>query len=87
VSDEGAAGVPGEDGRAQYTRAELTVMHAAARDGGTPHCPRCDGSPAMRSKPIGGGSFGLGYHRKRVWFMCAVCRRSAMFDVERGTRL
>jgi len=35
---------------------------------------------------VGGGSFGLGYARKREWLICAGCKRSAIFDVRRGTR-
>jgi hypothetical protein len=41
----------------------------------------------MTQRPIGGGSFGLGYHRQREWLLCPQCRRSAIFDVRRGTRL
>lgn len=78
---------PSPPARAQYERAELQGMQAAARDGAAPRCPRCDGQPEMLRKAIGGGSFGLGYQRRRVWFICPGCRRSAMFDLERGTRL
>ena len=31
---------------------------------------------------IGGGSFGLGYARKREWLICPTCRRSVIFDRE-----
>ena len=47
-------------------------------------CPR-DGT-AMTARSIGGGSFGLGYARKREWLICPSCRRSVIFDVKRGTR-
>jgi hypothetical protein len=40
----------------------------------------------MTERAIGGGSFGLGYARRRQWFICPKCRRSAIFDVKRGTR-
>jgi hypothetical protein len=40
----------------------------------------------MTEREIGGGSFGLGYARKREWLICPTCRRSALFDVRRGTR-
>jgi hypothetical protein len=40
----------------------------------------------MTARAIGGGSFGLGYARKREWLICPKCRRSALFDVKRGTR-
>jgi len=52
--------------------------------GGSPVGPRC--GVAMTARPIGGGSFGLGYARRREWLMCPQCRRSALFDVRRGTR-
>jgi hypothetical protein len=40
----------------------------------------------MRERPITGGSFGLGYRRRREWLMCPRCKRSVLFDSERGTR-
>ena len=52
--------------------------------GEVPQCPRCH--VALTSRPIGGGSFGLGYARRREWLICPSCRRSAIFDVRRGTR-
>jgi hypothetical protein len=59
----------------------IREQHAA---GGIVHCPR-DGTPMTR-RSIGGGSFGLGYARQREWLICPTCRRSAIFDVKRGTR-
>jgi transposase-like protein len=53
--------------------------------GAAVECPRC-GVP-MRRREIGGGSFGLGYARRREWFLCPSCRGSVLFDAERGTRL
>jgi hypothetical protein len=40
----------------------------------------------MTRREIGGGSFGLGYARHRDWLICGKCRRSAIFDIQRGTR-
>jgi hypothetical protein len=40
----------------------------------------------MTERKIGGGSFGLGYARKREWLICPRCRGSVLFDVRRGTR-
>jgi hypothetical protein len=40
----------------------------------------------MTVRSIGGGSFGLGYARRREWLICPQCKRSAIFDVKRGTR-
>jgi hypothetical protein len=40
----------------------------------------------MTARAIGGGSFGLGYARRREWLLCPACRRSVIFDRERGTR-
>ena len=70
--------------RAQYTPEEQQAIRDAVLAGDTPRCPR-DGT-AMVRKPIGGGSFGLGYARRREWLLCPECRRSAMFDLKRGTR-
>ena len=75
-----------EDGPAQYSLAEQAEIRAAVVLTAVPHCPRCDAHPAMTRKEIGGGSFGLGYQRKRDWFVCPRCRRSAIFDLKRGTR-
>jgi hypothetical protein len=59
-------------------------MRASFARGDVPACPRC--GVAMTARAIGGGSFGLGYARKREWLICPKCRRSALFDVKRGTR-
>jgi hypothetical protein len=69
---------------AQFTGEEQRAIRDAFAAGETPHCPR-DGT-AMTVRSIGGGSFGLGYARKREWLICPRCRRSAIFDVKRGTR-
>ena len=70
--------------RAQFDLDEQKVIRAQFARGETPVCPRC-GVP-MTARSIGGGSFGLGYARKREWLICPKCRRSALFDVRRGTR-
>ncbi len=67
-----------------YTADEQRAMRAAMGNGAMPDCPRC--AVPMTERPIGGGSFGLGYARKREWLICPKCRRSALFDVRRGTR-
>ena len=69
---------------AQYDPEEQKAIRDALAAGGTPTCPRC--GVAMTQRPIGGGSFGLGYARRREWLMCPKCRRSALFDLKRGTR-
>lgn len=69
---------------AQYSTDELTRIREAFAASSTPECPRCH--VAMTQRPIGGGSFGLGYARKREWLICPRCHRSAIFDVRRGTR-
>lgn len=81
---------------AQYTPAEIAQIRdafaaasgaasGAASESATPIvCPRCGGT--MTARAIGGGSFGLGYARKREWLICTACRRSAIFDTKRGTR-
>jgi hypothetical protein len=69
---------------ANYTAIEEQAVRLAYAEGQTPHCPR-DGA-AMTARSIGGGSFGLGYARRREWLICPQCRRSVIFDRERGTR-
>jgi hypothetical protein len=73
------------DARANFTADEETAVRGAFADGAVPPCPRC-GVP-MAHKVIGGGSFGLGYQRRREWLLCPKCRRSVLFDRARGTRL
>ncbi len=70
--------------RAQFTSdEERAVREAYARDGRA-ECPVC--KVRMHERAIGGGSFGLGYARKREWLLCPSCHRSVLFDVKRGTR-
>lgn len=70
--------------RAQYDPAEQQAIREAVAAGRAALCPRC--GVALTSRPIGGGSFGLGYARTRQWLICPSCKRSAIFDVKRGTR-
>ena len=78
---------PVADGPAQYSVAESAAIRGEVLAGGAgPHCPRCAAHPVMARKGIGGGSFGLGYQRRRDWFVCPKCHRSAIFDLRRGTR-
>ena len=70
--------------RAQFTEEEQKALRLAVASGEDPTCPRC--GVRMTARPVGGGSFGLGYARKREWLICPRCRRSAIFDVRRGTR-
>lgn len=70
--------------RAQYTHDEQGAIRDSLTGGEQPLCPRCEA--AMTARPIGGGSFGLGYARQRDWLICGKCRRSAIFDIQRGTR-
>ena len=63
--------------------AERAIREAHSR-GEAVRCPRDDTAMTVRS--IGGGSFGLGYARKREWLICPTCKRSVIFDVKRGTR-
>jgi transposase-like protein len=70
--------------QAQYSAAEQARIREQWIAGGAPQCPYC--SVTMNSRRIGGGSFGLGYARRRVWLLCPRCRRSAIFDAVRSTR-
>ena len=70
--------------QAQFTSEEQRIVREAYARGETAVCPR-DGA-AMTVRAIGGGSFGLGYARRREWLICPECRRSVIFDLRRGTR-
>lgn len=82
MSDDAGAGAA--DAPSQYTPDEQAALRAAVAAGQPAVCPR-DGA-TMTRRPVGGGSFGLGYARRREWLLCPACRRSALFDVRRGTR-
>jgi len=69
---------------AQFEPAEQKAIRDAVAAGEAPVCPR-DGAH-MTVREIGGGSFGLGYARRREWLICPTCRRSVIFDRKRGTR-
>ncbi len=79
------AGAKPASDAARFTAEEEKQLRSAVQEGELPSCPRCQ--VRMTRRPIGGGSFGLGYHRQREWLLCPSCRRSAIFDVKRGTRL
>lgn len=69
---------------AQFTHDQERVIRASFLATGSAVCPDC--GTMMTVRAIGGGSFGLGYARKRTWLLCATCRRSVIFDAGRGTR-
>lgn len=69
---------------ATYTPEEEREIRRAMSAGQPTVCPR-DGA-VLTTRKIGGGSFGLGYARRRQWLLCPTCRRSVIFDRERGTR-
>ena len=77
---DGAAPV----GHAQFEPAEQKAIRDSYASGEKPVCPR-DGTP-MTVRSLGGGSFGLGYARRREWLICPTCKRSVIFDLKRGTR-
>jgi hypothetical protein len=72
------------DEHAQFEPEEQKAIRDRVAAGEKPVCPR-DGTP-MTVRSIGGGSFGLGYARRREWLICPTCRRSVIFDLKRGTR-
>jgi hypothetical protein len=82
--DDDSSDSEAPSGLAQYTPGELHQIREEFTSGKTPLCPRCNAS--MTRREIGGGSFGLGYARQRDWLICPKCRRSAIFDIHRGTR-
>jgi transposase-like protein len=69
---------------ARYTTEEERAVRETVAAGGAATCPRC--AVALTRRSIGGGSFGLGYARRREWFICPACHRSVIFDLKRGTR-
>ena len=73
-----------QHGQAQFEAEEQRPIREQIAAGEKPVCPR-DGTP-MTVRSIGGGSFGLGYARRREWLICPTCRRSLIFDLKRGTR-
>ena len=70
--------------RATYDAEEERLIRERVIAGERCVCPR-DGA-VLTLRDIGGGSFGLGYARRRQWLLCPTCRRSVIFDRERGTR-
>ena len=72
------------DETARYTPDEERAVRERYARNEPPTCPRDGATMTVRS--IGGGSFGLGYARRREWLICPKCHRSAIFDVKRGTR-
>lgn len=70
--------------RAQFTADEEQAVRLAYGRDGVAECPRC--GVRMQAKALGGGSFGLGYARRREWLLCPACHRSVLFDLRRGTR-
>ena len=73
-----------DEERARYTADEERRIRRDAEADRIPECPRC--AVPMTARAIGGGSFGLGYARRREWLICGECRRSVIFDRKRGTR-
>lgn len=69
---------------ARYSADEERDLRTRWAAGDAVQCPRC--AVPLTHRPIGGGSFGLGYARRREWLLCPTCRRSVLFDVARGTR-
>ena len=70
--------------KARYELVEERAIASAHARGEKVECPRCH--VLMTSRALGGGSFGLGYARRREWLLCPQCRRSVLFDSARGTR-
>jgi hypothetical protein len=86
VSDEERPGdgAAASAAHAQFEPAEQKAIRDSYASGEKPTCPR-DGTQ-MTVRSIGGGSFGLGYARRREWLICPTCKRSVIFDLKRGTR-
>ena len=69
---------------ARFEPAEEREIRERFARGEAVACPRDE--TRMTVRRIGGGSFGLGYARRREWLICPTCKRSVLFDVRRGTR-
>lgn len=69
---------------ASYSPAEERELRETYARGEPTECPRCH--VGLTHRAMGGGSFGLGYSRRREWLLCPSCRRSVLFDSQRGTR-
>ena len=69
---------------AQFEPDEQKAILAQVSAGERATCPR--DATLMTTRSIGGGSFGLGYARRREWLICPACKRSLIFDRKRGTR-
>lgn len=69
---------------AKFTIEEEAAVRRAVGEHGYASCPRC--GVVMSKRSLGGGSFGLGYARRREWLLCPSCHRSVIFDLKRGTR-
>ncbi|MHB0948385.1 MAG: hypothetical protein ACYC4J_04915 [Gemmatimonadaceae bacterium] len=82
MSDAQTAPPPAE--HARFEPDEEKRVRDAYAAGQPALCPKCGVAMTLRS--IGGGSFGLGYARRREWLLCPQCRRSVIFDLRRGTR-
>jgi hypothetical protein len=67
-----------------YSPEQAKAVRDAFAARGHATCPVCGVTLTVRS--IGGGSFGLGYARRREWLICPTCHRSVIFDIRRGTR-
>jgi hypothetical protein len=67
-----------------YSSDEEKALRDAFAERRSASCPICGTTMTVRS--IGGGSFGLGYARRREWLICPTCHRSVIFDIRRGTR-
>lgn len=64
--------------RSVYSREELRQLRTVFRAGSKPECPRCL-TPLEISRTIPPSS-AVGYVRRRVWWVCPQCRRSAVLD-------
>lgn len=85
VSDTPPAAAGGGAAYSVEEERALREAHAKALETGVAAvCPRCQ--VPLTHRAIGGGSFGLGYSRRREWLLCPSCRRSVLFDAKRGTR-
>lgn len=60
-----------------YTREELARLRAELARTGIPTCPRCD--KTLQGRPVPRPD-AVSYVRKRTWYVCSECGRSAVLD-------
>jgi uncharacterized protein with PIN domain len=62
-----------------YSKEEMAELRASRRSRATPTCPRC--RTKLAARPIEANRQ-VSYVRRRTWWICPTCGRSAVLDDE-----